>query len=286
MEITLKKAVAVALAVGAALAGTAAQAANTITNLPNTAGGSDLVLFVSDTAAGAYFAQDLGVGINSTVLASKVVTDGVLTTAGSFATPTSFAGPDAALAAFLTTHAADLATNSISYSILASDDTSALQGPGNERALITSPVDYSVVGPSTTFTNGNIKTFTAQSKIFFNAFDSGTSSYAGGNTSTTFGWGAGTAVNQGPNAPISWISASRANGGLIGTAQTMFLFGSNGAGLASASNPYVGGTVDVSSAGVITVTNASPVPLPAAVWLLGSGLLGLVGVGRRRAAAV
>ncbi|HEY4446279.1 MAG TPA: VPLPA-CTERM sorting domain-containing protein [Steroidobacteraceae bacterium] len=31
---------------------------------------------------------------------------------------------------------------------------------------------------------------------------------------------------------------------------------------------------------------AAPIPLPAAVWLLGSGLLGLIGVGRRRSAAV
>jgi hypothetical protein len=30
---------------------------------------------------------------------------------------------------------------------------------------------------------------------------------------------------------------------------------------------------------------AAPVPLPAAVWLLGSGLLGLIGVGRRRSSA-
>jgi hypothetical protein len=29
----------------------------------------------------------------------------------------------------------------------------------------------------------------------------------------------------------------------------------------------------------------NPVPLPAAVWLLGSGLLGLIGVGRRRTPA-
>ena len=32
----------------------------------------------------------------------------------------------------------------------------------------------------------------------------------------------------------------------------------------------------------ITITSASPVPVPAAVWLFGSGLLGLVGVARRR----
>lgn len=33
------------------------------------------------------------------------------------------------------------------------------------------------------------------------------------------------------------------------------------------------------------IASASPVPLPAAVWLFGSGLLGLFGVGRRRAVA-
>jgi hypothetical protein len=77
------------------------------------------------------------------------------------------------------------------------------------------------------------------------------------------------------------------NGALIGTQQTMYIFGSNGAGSTAISNVYVGATIDMSATGVITVTNsgATPVPLPAAVWLLGSGLLGLFGVGRRRKAA-
>jgi hypothetical protein len=43
-------------------------------------------------------------------------------------------------------------------------------------------------------------------------------------------------------------------------------------------------TVSLTSAG-LTYTAISAVPLPAAVWLLGSGLLGLVGVARRKSAA-
>jgi hypothetical protein len=37
---------------------------------------------------------------------------------------------------------------------------------------------------------------------------------------------------------------------------------------------------------VYTVPGSTAVPLPAAIWLLGSGLLGLAGVGRRKTLAV
>jgi len=45
------------------------------------------------------------------------------------------------------------------------------------------------------------------------------------------------------------------------------------------------GNVTLTAAGLVFSTAAAPVPLPAAIWLLGSGLLGLFGIGRRKAAA-
>ena len=51
---------------------------------------------------------------------------------------------------------------------------------------------------------------------------------------------------------------------------------------AAAGQLYTAGLVTMTATG--TLEEVGPVPLPAAVWLLGSGLLGLVGVGRRRSA--
>jgi hypothetical protein len=52
----------------------------------------------------------------------------------------------------------------------------------------------------------------------------------------------------------------------------------------------IANNVNVSSLGTVTLSSTgltfSSVPLPAALWLLGSGLLGLAGVGRRKSAAV
>jgi hypothetical protein len=51
---------------------------------------------------------------------------------------------------------------------------------------------------------------------------------------------------------------------------------------------YILGSVSLGTNGLLTIAGngTAPVPLPAAVWLFGSGLMGLVGVSRRRKAAV
>lgn len=54
-------------------------------------------------------------------------------------------------------------------------------------------------------------------------------------------------------------------------------------GNAMASGPFAG--FNATFGGTATVSSVSAVPVPAAVWLFGSGLLGLVGIARRKKAA-
>lgn len=61
--------------------------------------------------------------------------------------------------------------------------------------------------------------------------------------------------------------------------------GSSCGGVFSATS-YVslGANSSVGSSGCSGVTDVSEVPLPAAIWLFGSGLIGLVGMARRKKA--
>jgi hypothetical protein len=71
----------------------------------------------------------------------------------------------------------------------------------------------------------------------------------------------------------------------VGTSAKLYnvtAVGSNSTNLLGVS---VLGNVTLTSAGLVFSTITAPVPLPAAIWLLGSGLLGLFGIGRRKAIA-
>jgi hypothetical protein len=83
--------------------------------------------------------------------------------------------------------------------------------------------------------------------------------------------------------------------GLFGTAaddrsstigSPITLYGLTGNGTTGTVQSYILGTAELLANGdlVFTGNGSTPVPLPAAVWLFGSGLMGLVGVSRRRKA--
>jgi hypothetical protein len=96
-------------------------------------------------------------------------------------------------------------------------------------------------------------------------------------------WGTanGTPGNQ------NWYGATpNTTGVLIGATQSLYGLTGNGKSGGSALS-YALGTVMLSSNGNLTISTtgtgtAPPVPLPAALWVFGSGLMGLFGVGRRR----
>jgi hypothetical protein len=281
MKTRLKIAVTLALA-GTALASAAAGAANLITNPPAT-GGSDLILFVSDLTSSKFFIQDLANPLDTIYSKAQLTADGVLATQGHFNSPAGIAGPDAALATFLSGLTAG---DNVQYSFIAGDHSTHNENSGSQRFLFTSTLDLSggtPYGTSTAFSNSNINQSATNLSSFVTWINSNCLS---GNTCAS-GWGDSSPLGTtsgGKGAPNSWISANFANGAALGTASTMYMAGTNGAGLASLGNTYIGGMLDVSSTGVISVTN-SAVPVPAAVWLFGSGLLGLLGIGRRRVAA-
>jgi hypothetical protein len=108
-------------------------------------------------------------------------------------------------------------------------------------------------------------------------------SFANGSTAGQV-WGKGTG-NIAGSTDLYGQGADQAGVGL-GTAATLYgLTGNSGTGQVQS---YVLGTnLMMTANGTLQVggTTPPPIPLPAAVWLFGSGLLGLVGVGRRRAAA-
>jgi hypothetical protein len=75
--------------------------------------------------------------------------------------------------------------------------------------------------------------------------------------------------------------------GTAGSTNLYYLSVSNVKG--AAASVSLEGTLTLSASDVLTFTSTNtpppPVPLPPAVWLLGSGLVGLLGIGRRRSLA-
>lgn len=169
--------------------------------------------------------------------------------------------------------------SNIRYAVFAVD--SAGVGNGNKRVMsTTSNTAFNITNTGTSGTASNIDTFI-----------SGALTGAGANN------GANPAVAQSPSESdyagnIQWSSLTATPfSATVGTALNFFLASSSASGNppngAASVNFYdnLGGFSKwlLSSTGVLTYA-AAPVPLPAAVWLLFSGLAGLGVVARRRAA--
>jgi hypothetical protein len=85
----------------------------------------------------------------------------------------------------------------------------------------------------------------------------------------------------------NWYGAGPSTAGVaIGSTQNFYALTTGGGGSSTLAQVYILNSLTLSADGTLSAAGGTaPVPLPAAVWLLGSGLLGLFGVGRRRSAA-
>jgi hypothetical protein len=255
MNLTLKVAIASALSLGAA-------AANASIAL-NSTGSSDVILFAeivnSSNQAVASYAADTGVS----------VADAYAGTSHTFAA-------DANLNAFF---AADAAGDTILWGVEGGQYTGT-NAAGTQAVAGTAKNVTTTSNPSliTAKTSSQMAT---QNSVLTNAINQLNANLGAGNSvEGPAPSGAGIWDTTGGNQIYNW-NANGPTSNITGTG-TVALYDMTGAGSLSSHLALVtNGNVSFSSAGLVFST-ASPVPLPPAVWMFGSGLLGLVGVARRK----
>jgi hypothetical protein len=282
MNNLVKTAVAGALALGAT-------SAFALSN-PNT-NTSDLVLIVeafSGTSGVATYALDTGISINTIMPGAQAGTNLGPTTAN--ANSTTYAGisktisSSSTLNSFLTKYAGD----SFQWTVEGGEypgnggttnaNASNTQNPGNGIAVFTSQLQK----PPTTEANGKMTSFL--NGLSGDLSTGGLSSLTGTETSTAtqstaantkYGFYGASDLSPSGSSPVT-IWGFTGNGVNDGNLESYIL--GNATFTVNATN----NTASLSFA----ANQSAPVPLPAAVWLLGSGVLGLVGVSRRRKTAV
>jgi hypothetical protein len=280
----------VALA-GVAVAGSAH--AQTINDGGASAPDSDLFLIVEDTSKGTAYVQDLGIQTNSIVTDSAMNTAVAGSTLGVLNNSISFSYSeklDSTLSSQLSTTPGDSYTwevvavsSGATNNFLATTSSVAIPGtfgPGlytnnlirNNRLNFTNDVDnWTLLG--TTFTSEPAG-YTPASASFI-PFSS-----QSGQPGTPSNVGVETWYGNGGITPVNTLATT-------GSSTMGFYLVSANDGT-SGSNPGGVATIfDVANA-TLNVSNdtltfaPAVVPLPAAVWLFGSGLLGLAGIARRR----
>ncbi len=247
---------------------------------------SDLVLIVENTTTQATYALDTGISIDSVLPTGSLVTGAVMNT--------SIPGFTGSIAASATLQ-----------SFLASN-------PASGDAWTLEAGEFNGAGNAAT--NGNSKPAGAAKSIFTSALGTTNNSVLSGKVLTNLEAfendynGDVTQTNGGlfplttasettaaaytnsaaePNAASKYNMLGANDLESFGTSYQLFGFTGNGG--TGTLQSYILGTASLAANGLLTITgntSSSPVPLPAAVWLFGSGLMGLVGVSRRRKASV
>jgi hypothetical protein len=255
---------------GIALTGAMLPAAPALADvvLPST-GNGELVLFVRNNQTNQVYARGLGITMD------QVMTQTQIQGAGAYSGPQLFnytlptIGPDTNLTAFLALGS----SSGWSWTIMGGDSTGAV-AIGDKRYVTTT-----TAGPPTTITGTQLSTVYNNLNGMFGTLNgflpdpSGSSQYPDGL------WG-DPASAQGA-AATNWFGAGPSNVNTLGdmNGANFYLLTTNGN--TAAGRVYVLNDVFLMADGTLAA-----VPLPGALWMFGSALLGLVGVARRRLAPV
>ena len=280
MKISLKQ----VLAVGAlAVASTSAFADIA---LPNTNNG-ELSLIVIDKTSNVAYVRGLQINMDQIATESAIIGDGAYAVGSTkFNLPSTLnVGPDANLTTFLSNAAGHVVTWGV---IGGAYDTQIGNIVADARYVSTTLMDAATVSTSTLnsnnskFKNVNAWDGTFNGAIQGSAIGDGSSTLNSGLTSTTLA-----AV---PTWAGTWTGV-KVNQIALGSAANFYLLANSGDPLGDGGSGnsvlvYQLAGLTLSSNGTLTSDTVAPAtPIPAAIWLLGSGLAGLVGIGRRKQVA-
>ena len=279
------------LVMGTAVLAASAGAAHAANSPLPSADNSDLIFFVNDITSGNTYSVILNQAVNGaggyfTTADAKSVTAST-TTEGAVQTLTgdpnftySFSG-DTALSSFLGTQTTQGTADTFSWGILGggySGAASSTRKPQGNVLLVgtatATPIgtvgEAQGIGAAPGNLNTDVININAESFDSFNGTTSGiigTTASAGGTNLNLYTVGL-------PMSPASVGTTAYTLYGLTST-------GSTGGQMLS----YSLGSATFDGTTLTFTGNGSAVPLPAAAWLFGSGLLGLLGIGRRRQSA-
>lgn len=267
----IKHAVRAALVIGGMVAATAAQAA---IDLPSTGNGS-LVLFVLNSTNNTVYARDLGPNVDDIITqgtgAGSTGDPALGTTPGVFSLNYSLnVAADGVLDGFLNDN------DTFTWAVLGSDTVGGTSFSAPRRFAFTSPIE---LNSSNTPLNSGLATLGTSQNTFWNQV----SATLGSQTSFVAPLGAaGGAIDYALlNNFFNQLPGDATNG--LGTTQNFYLLTNSTGGNPTQARTFVLNDLELTTDGnLVAHGGVSEVPLPAAVWLLGSGLMGLAGIGRRR----
>ncbi len=275
MNIFLKSAIAGALALGASSA--------FALTAPDT-NSSDIVLIVENQTTFATYAFDTGVSIDS-ILPTANFASG----SAAVMNNTAFTGINKVLSASPTLQSF-LAANP------ASGDAWTLEGGQYDGGGFQADTNINAIGAQKAVFTSAIGTVNNQVLSLKNI--AALTAYSNGLDLSITQGGLQDLLQNNESTNVSYTQDQTAPGGsatskynmlgapdiqALGSTYQLFGFTSGGSKLANAQS-YILGTAQLATDGTLTFTS-NPVPLPAAVWLFGSGLMGLVGISRRRKVA-